>query len=422
MSRDTLINEIGEWLIDQTLTEPDIVVMFEQVCFRLRSVGVPISRARVTWPTLHPLFQAETILWRLDGDIEFEQFRHQDDASEEWKRSPMAMMLKNNITEFRRNLTGPNKLLDFPILDDLAEQGFTDYLIIATSFEGNTGAELHAQSRGLIVTWSSDRESGFSDDDLAALKKIQRRFAAACKMAIRMRIAKSVTETYLGRYAGSRVLDGAIKLGDGETVQAVVWYSDMRDSTKLADTMPAADLLALLNEYFECTAGAATRFGGEVLDFIGDAVLAIFPFENEEGRKQAIRMSTMALEESQAMIEDVNARRRANGDMPILFGVGINVGEVLYGNIGVADRLAFTVIGPVVNEVERIESLTKSLQAAALVSEEVAAQDPEKWTSIGMQSLSGFARDCELFALKSQVESKSGSVTAQKAQLKVVTP
>ena len=404
MSRQTLINDIGEWLIDQTLAEPDIVEMFQQVCARLRAVGVPISRARVTWPPLHPLFQAETILWRADGSTEFEQFRHQDEASQEWKASPMAFMLENGVTEFRRHLTGPNELIDYPILEDLREQGFTDYLIIATSFEGIERHMNQAQARGLIVTWSSDREAGFSDDDIDALKKIQRRFAAACKMAIRMRIAKNVTETYLGRYAGSRVLDGAIKLGDGETVRAVVWYADMRDSTKLADTMPSADLLTLLNDYFDCTAGAATRYGGEVLDFIGDAVLAIFPFEDEEDRKQAIRMATMALEESQVRIKAANTRRSERGQVAIRFGVGINIGEVMYGNIGVADRLAFTVIGPAVNEVERIEELTKSVDASALVTQEIADMDPERWDSIGMQALAGFSRNCELFSLRQEAE------------------
>lgn len=401
MSRWTLINEVGEWLIDQALEEPEIVSLFEQVCQRLRAVGVPIARARLTWPTLHPLFQAETVIWKLGEETEFDQFKHQDEVSEEWLQSPMHHMLENNLEAMRRNLDGPNKLVDFPILEELIEQGYSDYLIISTEF--SKAIVFGEQKRnGIFVMWASDRPDGFSDDDVAALKKIQRRFAAACKTVVQTRIARNVTETYLGKYAGNQVLDGAIKLGDGQFVQAIVWYCDMRNSTAMADTMPPDQLLDLLNDYFNVTAGPAIEFGGEVLDFIGDAVLAIFPYVDEAGKSQAIRMSTMALEKSQAMAIETNATRKNEGKPEFRYGVGITSGNVMFGNIGVATRLAFTVIGPVVNEVERIESLTKSVDASALVSTDIANLDKEKWVSIGSHRLTGVAKTQELFALKSE--------------------
>lgn len=401
MSRWTLINEVGEWLIDQALEEPEIVSLFEQVCQRLRAVGVPIARARLTWPTLHPLFQAETVIWKLGEETEFDQFKHQDEVSDEWLQSPMHHMLENNLEVMRRNLDGPNKLVDFPILEELIEQGYSDYLIISTEF--SKSIVFGEQKRnGIFVMWASDRPDGFSDDDVAALKKIQRRFAAACKTVVQTRIARNVTETYLGKYAGNQVLDGAIKLGDGQFVQAIVWYCDMRNSTAMADTMPPDQLLDLLNDYFNVTAGPAIEFGGEVLDFIGDAVLAIFPYVDEAGKSQAIRMSTMALEKSQAMAIETNAARKKSGKPEFRYGVGITSGNVMFGNIGVATRLAFTVIGPVVNEVERIESLTKSVDASALVSTDIANLDKEKWVSIGSHRLTGVAKTQELFALKSE--------------------
>ena len=398
MSRQTLIAEIGEWLIDQALDQPDIVDLFEQLCVRLFSVGIPISRARLTWPTLHPLFQAETILWKRDQEIEFEQFRHQDEASDEWNRSPMKFIYENELSEFRRNLDGPNKMVDYPILEDLVEQGMTDYLIIVSDFNSNVRLSA-TNSKGVLVTWSCDRPGGFSDDDVAALKKIQRRFATACKAAIQGRIAKTITETYLGRHAGEQVLDGAIKLGDGQPVQAVVWYCDMRNSTALADTMKPDDLLDLLNDYFEATAGSAIEFGGEVLDFIGDAVLAIFPFENEEDKVQAIRLGTMALEKSIEVAARTNEARASQGKVGFDYGVGITIGDVMFGNIGVASRLAFTVIGPVVNEVERIETLTKAIEANALVTKEVAEVEPDNWQLAGTFQLSGVAQPRDLYSL-----------------------
>jgi adenylate cyclase len=418
MSRETLINEIGEWLIDQTLSQPDIVELFQEVCERLSAVGVPVTRSRLTWPTLHPLFQAETILWRHGHEIEFEQFRHQDEMSEQWKASPMAYVLDKNLDTFRRNLDGPNKMLDFPILKDLQQEGYTDYLMIATPFEKTT-VRHNNMSSGLLVMWSSSRKGGFSDDDLEALKKIQRRFAAACKNVVQNRIARNITETYLGQQAGREVLDGAIKLGDGRETEAVVWYSDMRNSTALADTMAPSDFLELLNDYFEATAGAAIEFGGEVLDFIGDAVLAIFPFEKDAGKQQAIRCGTMAIDRAIENQEAINARRLEEGKQIFQFGIGVNVGTLNFGNIGVASRLAFSVIGPTVNEVERIEELTKVLDSKALVSAEVAKFEPERWVSVGNHKLAGVAQSPELFcraaATKTQPKMDAKVHNSQKA-------
>ncbi|MGI9354906.1 MAG: adenylate/guanylate cyclase domain-containing protein [Rhizobiaceae bacterium] len=407
MSRDSLVNEIGEWLVDQALSEPDIVEMFDSLCHRLYGIGVPIARARLTWPTLHPLFGAETILWKRGDDIEFEQFRHQDEVSEAWLQSPMAYMFEHGVQEMRRNLDGPNKMVDFPILEELIEQGMTDYLIIATAFDGrpiSRGDGPNARSprvTGIILTWACDRAGGFTDEDIVALKQIQRRFGVAVKTAIQQRIASNITETYLGRQAGARVLDGAIRLGDGQETKAVVWYSDMRNSTALADTMPPKDFIALLNEYFACTAAPAIQYGGEVLDFIGDAVLAIFPFEGETGKHQAIRCATMAMELALELLDEANERRKAENKQPFDLGIGINVGKLTFGNIGVEERLSFSVIGPTINEAERIETLTKTIEAKALVSQEVAALEPEKWVSAGQFRLHGVSQQCELFVARS---------------------
>lgn len=408
MSRNTLINEVGEWLIDQALAQPDIVDLFTQVCVRLTAAGVPLSRCRLMWPTLHPLFQAETVLWERDKETEFEQFRHQENVSEQWLSSPMNFVMENKLDTLRRNLDGPNKMVDFPILEELIEKGHTDYMLIATAFNETQVRNTRLEA-GILVMWSSDRKGGFSDDDLAALKKIQRRFAAACKNVVQNRIAQNITETYLGRQAGRQVLDGAIKLGDGRETKAVVWYSDMRNSTALADTMPPAEFLELLNDYFEVTAGAAIELGGEVLDFIGDAVLAIFPFEEIEGKFQAIRCATMAMDQALEQMEVVNRRRESEGKAPFDMGIGINVGMLMFGNIGVASRLAFSVIGPTINEVERIETLTKHQETKAIVSAEIAKLEPSRWASIGEHQLEGVSGTCELFAPLPVTKAISGS-------------
>ncbi len=399
MAASTLITNIGEWLVDQALSRPDMVEMFDEVCHRLYGVGIPLTRARLTWPTLHPLFQAETVVWQLNEETTFEQFLHRQENSDAWRNSPMHFMFERNISVLRRHLDGPDELMDFPILEELREMGLTDYLVIATEFDGNQKMSTSRQS-GIIVTWATDREGGFSDSDIAALEKIQRRFAVACKAAVQTRIAENIVTTYLGKNAGKQVLDGAIQRGDGSETQAVVWYSDLRNSTALADTMPPDDYIAMLNVYFECTASAAIDHGGEVLDFIGDAVLAIFPYDCEDSLHVAAKAAGQALNQSQEMINTVNKERKKKDLPPIRFGVGLNTGKVMFGNIGVKDRLSFSVIGPTVNEVARIESLTKRVTARALATKDIASIDPDLWEPIGLHQLTGVSQKVELFSLK----------------------
>ncbi|MEX3006897.1 adenylate/guanylate cyclase domain-containing protein [Hoeflea sp. TYP-13] len=415
MADNPLISEIGEWLIDQALAEPDIVEMFEAVCQQLYAAGVPLARARLTWPTLHPLFQAETVLWLRGKPPELEQFRHQNERSEDFLKSPMHFMFEHNVSVLRRYLDGPNKLVDFPILEELIEQGMTDYLTIMTAFD-SADTTKDSKAFGLLVAWSSDRPGGFSDDDVAALQKIQRRMAVAGKTAIQSRIAGNIVETYLGRQAGRQVLDGAIKRGDGQETQAVVWLSDLRDSTAMADTMAPDDYFDLLNHYYECTAGSAIKHGGEVLDFIGDAVLAIFPYQTEAEFPEAAKAATMALRESFSMREQVNDERTKDNKVPIRFGVGLNTGKVMFGNIGVAERLTFSVIGPTVNEVSRIETLTKAAEAHALVTSKIAANEPGAWVSTGKHRLVGVSQEIELFAPKAPKQNISADALKTKKE------
>ena len=396
MTDRTLVTGINEWLVDQALSEPDIVAMFEGLCNRIHAIGIPLGRARLTWPTLHPLFQAETILWRRGSDTEFEQFMHQESQSDAWLLSPMRYMFENDVLVLRRNLDGPSKLLDFPVLEEVAAQGMTDYFVIITPLSVRNEAGIKGQM-GIISTFSADRAGGFNNEELEALQKIQRRFAVACKTVIQSRIARNISETYLGREAGSRVLAGSIRRGDGRETKAVVWYNDMRDSTALADTMPGADYIQLLNTYFDCTATPVIDAGGEVLDFIGDAVLAIFPYQDAVEQKAAVKAATTALQNVIKARDALNAERAEQGLFPIRFGIGLNTGTVMFGNIGVSQRLTFSVIGPTVNEVSRIEAMTKATGIDALVTREIVALDPGKWVSIGNQRLPGVSEEIELF-------------------------
>ncbi len=398
MDDNTLVSGINEWLADQALSEPDIVGMFEGLCHRLHAIGIPLARARLTWPTLHPLFKAETTLWTRGEGTLFEQFLHQENMSDAWNESPMKHMLEHDIGILRRNLDGPNALRDFPILNDMVDMDMTDYLVVSTAF--TSGDSFHSSGRrGIFVTWCADRPGGFSNPEIESLQKIQRRFAVACKTVIQARISHNIVETYLGKQAGDRVLSGAIRRGDGETINAVVWYSDLRNSTALADTMPGDEYLKLLNTYFEMTAGPVIEAGGEVLDFIGDAVLAIFPFKTEAEKNTAICSATCALRASNLAAKKVTNQRKAEGLPAINFGVGLNVGSLVFGNIGVPQRLSFSVIGPTVNEVARIETMTKVIGKSILVTKDVAEFEADSWQLLGNFSLQGVSQKVDLYTL-----------------------
>ena len=219
MAESSLVSQISDWLVDQSLGEPDIVELFEGVCTRLHAIGIPITRGMLMWSTLHPLFQAENVRWLRDQAAELRQFPHQDNATEEWQRSPMRYMLETKVPVLRRRLTGPGALLDFEIMQDLAKEGYTDYLAMATDLFDSSLYSDNAR-RGMFVTWASDRPGGFVDDDLAALQRIQRRLAIACKTVIQSQISRNIAEAYLGRQTGQRVLAGSIRLGDGEQTRA----------------------------------------------------------------------------------------------------------------------------------------------------------------------------------------------------------
>jgi len=401
LSQDALITPIREWLIDSSLGNCDIVEMFEQMCLKILSVGIPISRARLFWPTLHPLFQAETVSWDTKSFAKLEQFEHQDQESDAWIASPLKFMIDNDLEMFRRQLVGENALLDYDLLEELKESGYTDFLVLSSKLEGvATRKRDGSQNNGILVTWASNKPEGFSAEDLISLQKIQRRFAVACKTVIQSRISNNISQTYLGRRAANYVLDGQIRRGDGQRTSAVVWYSDMRNSTSLAETMPPEEYFDLLNSYFMATAEPVVKHGGEILDFIGDGVLCIFPFTGQSELRKAADAANNAIDDALIASEEINEIRRSQKKETFNYGIGLNVGDVMFGNIGIPSRLTFSVIGPTVNEVARIESMTKLLQSKVLADKTFAELDSERWKSLGEHKLDGVLVEKELYSFQ----------------------
>ena len=389
---DSLIDTVADWLMAQALV-PDagLDALVSGCCTRLAAAGIPLWRGHVAFRTLHPLFEAMAHTWQRDAGVKTVGFRHgTGGASDRFRESAHYHMIENRIPLLRRRLVGEEAVLDFPALKEFRDDGATDYLAYIVAFN-------EAGTDGIIGSWMTDRPAAFSERDIRSLLRIQSRLAVACKVIIKEQIAENIVTTYLGRNTGRRVLAGRIKRGDRESIHAVVWYSDLRGSTQLADLLEPDAYLAALNAYFECTAGAVMEAGGEVLLLIGDAVLAIFPIgDGGASEPEACEAALGAARQAQTRLDRTNEARRG---VPALdFGVGLHVGDVMYGNIGVPERLQFTVVGPVANEVARLQGLTKVLDRRVLVSGAFAQNLPLQWTSMGAHELQGVSAPLEVFA------------------------
>jgi adenylate cyclase len=394
-----LIDAIADWLMTQALGETSMERLVVGCCARLWSAGIPLQRVLIAYRTLHPLFTGVGHIWHRDGPLRTERYdQRRPDTAAAFDHGPHGWMMRSNVSYLRRHLVGPDAVLDFPVLEELRDGGATDYLAFMGPF-------VEEGLDGIMGSWSTDRESGFSDQDIKTLLRIQRRLAVACKVTIKDQNAHNVLATYLGANAAAQVLGGQIRRGAGRNQHTALWYSDMRDSTRLSETLAADDFFGILNRYFECTAGAVLAEGGEVVLFIGDAVLGIFPIDSGVASEEAACAAAIAAARRAGRdLAELNRARAADGLEAISFGLGLHVGEVKYGNIGVSERLQFDVIGRAVNEVVRLEQLTKSLGHRVLASATFAGRLPLPWRSLGRWELRGLDEPREVFALPGLAE------------------
>lgn len=391
------IQLISDWLVAEALGDIRLPSLLRGFCENLNLAGVPLLRAHVAMSALHPMYEARTFTWERGEEDICNDIPHGSKDAEGWQRSPLKPVLESGATERRYSLTDDAALSEFPLLAELKASGATEYCAVMTCF-GHRERE-PGRYDGLMSAWATDAPGGFSDDDIAALRRLVPRFALAAKMAKREETALNVVMAYLGRDAGYRVLDGQIKLGDGEVIPSVIWMSDMRGSTALCDALSHGDYLEALNQYFACSAGAVLEAGGEVLRFVGDAVLGIFPighggFSVEDACRAAIRAANLA----GCNLAATNGRRRAMEQPEVDFGLGLHIGEVMYGNIGIPERVEFSVTGPAANEVARIEGLTKEVGERVLVSGAFARHLDLDWRPFGTHILKGVATSQEVFA------------------------
>ena len=389
--------EIVAWALGGGLDGLDESALLAGYCERLVAAGAPLWRASVGADTLHPLIVAQGHRWLAGEGVREEFFRRARTAEgeREWRESPWFGLIESGEEQMRRRLARGEGANEFPLLAALAAQGGTDYWTRITPFgDGNNLGAVH----GLASSWTTREPGGFAARDLALIEATLPAFALAFKAAIAARTARTLATTYLGRDAAERILRGEIDRGQVRTVPTVLWFSDLTGFTRIADTLPREQLIDLLNVYADCLVGVVHDHEGEVLKFMGDGILAVF----SGARGDACRRALDAAEAARATIARRNRERAAAGLPITAFTLALHEGEVLSGNVGSAERLDFTVIGPAVNELIRIQAMSRSLDQPLLVSASFAAacgDQRKRLVSLGRYALRGVGRPQELFTL-----------------------
>lgn len=391
----TTAGEIEAWLLREAIREDDMLPLFESLVWRLVAAGLPLDRSSVHVGTLHPQLVGFAWNWnRADGLCDEVKVAEAARTSDFYRRNPL--FLANEYGEsVRCDLSDPQTLARFPLMAELATQGITEYIVLALG----GGAYYNA------VTVATQQAGGFSDTQRAILERIFALFALHIERHIAQRIAGNVLDTYLGPAAGGKVLRGSIHRGSGERIHAIIWASDLRGFTDLADRLEGADMIALLNAYFERLAGAVLAHDGEVLKFIGDGLLAVFPFAAFGDEAQAATASLAAAEAAMAAVDRLNADpppelARIAGWQPLRSGIALHEGDVFFGNVGAEARLDFTVIGRAVNAASRVEAMTTTLGHSILITEPVARRLDRPLEPLGAHALRGLAEPVPLFGLK----------------------
>jgi adenylate cyclase len=385
------VDKVADWLMDQSLTERDLESIVMGCCERLQAAGLPLVRAFFAFSVLHPLHAAIGITWVRGTGTTTRGYPHVPGGrSEAYRQSPFAYMDQRGLDIMRIGLEGPTDH-PFPALAELKEQALTDYLAFRIAFD-------ERRDVGMYGSWATDRATGFSESQIEALLRIQRRLAVASKMAVKSELMRNLAETYLGKDAGGRVLSGQIRRGDGQSIEAAIWYADLRSSTSMADTLPRQDYIATLNAFFDVTGGAVQDMGGQILSFIGDSLLAIFSTDPSVPPATACAKALDAAFETQRRFAKLNGQRRARGHADLGYGIALHFGEVMYGNVGIEERLTFSVFGSAVNEVVRLEQLTKDCGEPILASEAVSRAIAADWRRVGKYTLRGVGQPMKVVA------------------------
>jgi adenylate cyclase len=385
------LDAIAEWLVGEAREIPSGLEVFDEFAWRMLATGLPLLRVTLHSGTLHPQFLGTTLIWwRTSGQSEQTLIAHEITDVIQYDDNPVQRVCIGGET-LRRRLDVPDNTLDFAALKELKAQGATDYLALPIR-------SVHGRNHYYMITYVTDRAGGFTVNEIEDMTRISERIAVVCDIQGQRWIAINLLNAYLGPKTGPRVLAGQIRRGTGEELTVVLWSSDLRGFTERSDRLPGDRMIRILNAMFDVQAKAIQDHGGEILKFIGDGLLAIFPIEDGATAPRAATNALEAALEALAAIRRLNGEPSMAGEPPLEIVVALHVGTVVYGNIGAAGRLDFTVIGPAVNLVSRIEAMAKILNTGIVLSDDFARAYGRPLTSLGHHRLRGLTKLHELFA------------------------
>jgi adenylate cyclase len=382
------LQKVTDWLIDGARSATTPAQMMAETCERLVQAGLPLWRVGVFIRTLHPDIFGRNFIWRPGAEVELGTVDFDVLNSPQFQNSPLAVVFRKGI-EVRGRLDEP-ETKRFPILEDMRAEGVTDYIALPLLF---IDGSIHASS------WTTKRPGGFSDEQLNALRRLVPPLARVVEIISLHRTASILLDTYVGNRAGERILGGQIRRGHTDTMHAAIWLSDLRGFTALSDRLPAETVVEILNRYFDCQVSSIRTHGGEVLKFMGDGLLAVFPIEEQDSDIQQVCARVLeAARESRASVE---AMQYPIGEAVerFRFGVALHVGKILYGNIGGGNRLDFTCIGPAVNLAARLEKIAGRLNRTIVASAGFAGICAGGWTELGEFPIAGFSKAERVYGL-----------------------
>jgi adenylate cyclase len=379
---------IIDWMIDGARSAITPSQMMVQCCERLIQAGLPVWRVGVFLRTLHPDYYGISFIWKPGAEVRIGTVDFTFLDSAEYQNSPMSIVFQGGL-EVRAHGNDPASSR-FPIVEDLRAEGVTDYIALPLLFMNGS---INASS------WTTKQPGGFTEEQLGALRALTPALARYCEIVQSRRIATMLLDTYVGNRAGERIMDGQIRRGHTETMHAAIWLSDLRGFTALSDRLPAETVVDILNHYFDCQVAAIREHGGEVLKYMGDGLLAVFPIDEYVGDDQKVCSRVLeAARESRASVDALHYPIGENIER-FRFGVALHVGDILYGNIGGGNRLDFTCIGPAINLAARLEKIASRLRRTVVASEGFAGICSGGWSDLGEFPIAGFSKAQRVFGL-----------------------
>jgi len=382
------MSTVADWLLETAWRRPDMKSVVEEFFQQVESADVPLLRGMVIVQTLHPQLVGYGFIWRRGEPMFAGSGEHGIKEQEEYKRSPTKVVFEEGRS-LRVRLDDAAERSQFGITEEVYKVGGTDYVAMPLEF---------SSGQHNLLSFAIDRPGGFSNAELAAFPALASLLARVLEPKALEVTATNLLDTYVGHHAGERILQGQILRSSGETMKAAIWLCDLRGFTRFSDTLHRAFLIDLLNQFFDCVGPAVQENGGEILKFMGDGMLAVFPADTDAELGDACRRALAAADRACVAMDTLNAERRDFGDEALDFGLALHVGDVMFGNVGCANRLDFTVIGPAVNMVSRLEGLCSELGENVIVSKDFAKLVEAELKPLGQRALRGLSGEQEVFA------------------------